>query len=221
MGMKKEEGAKLLFYVPLTNDFYPTIAWDNNLNIYRDPTTALIVNNSYNSQSRNATSAIMWECSVPTDRNSFTFNMWCNPNDPWQSGINFMHGFLNRSGGGNWGVIFGKHQSSAFNQIFSYNINRWDDVFGLLPTNKWTFVSWTVHEENGYFTFKVYWNGVKQGEFTEPQGSWWRANTEKFCFGSSGYGNDTCMGYFKHYSVFEEMTDKQVLELYNNDGIII
>ena len=214
---KKE--VKLLFYVPLTTNFIPVASWNNDFSIYRQPTTATIVENSYNAQSKNNTSAIMWGCAVPEGLN-FTFNMWCNPVYPWNTGINFMHGFLNIATGGYLGLIFGKHQTSAFNQIFSYNVNRWDDVFGLLPTNQWTFVSWTVHEEsNGDLTFRVYWDGIKQGEFTNPRGVWGRNNLEKFCFGSSGMGNDTCQGYFKHYSVFEEMTDDQIFALFEEGGI--
>ena len=38
------------------------------------------------------------------------------------------------------------------------------------------------------------------------------------CFGSTK-GSDTCPGTFKHYSIYEELSDAQILDLYNNGGI--
>jgi hypothetical protein len=204
-----------LFYVPLTVDKRPIIAWNNILTIGETQGNGTIIDGALNIPNNTSGMSMCWDSLIPQNKN-LTFCYWMNPNYA-ASGLNFMFGWMYISQSGS-GIAFSKLSPGNTNMFSTNgNINNTNNEMGLVPVNTWTFVCWTVKFNIPNITYTLYWNGVKKGEWIFNMPTFNRMSTERFSFGH--YSNNNCPGNFKHFSVYEELTDKQVLDLYNNEGV--
>ena len=220
LGISEIEPMTLLFYAPLTVDKLPTYTWD--IPGVFTLGNASIVSGALNIPSNSAQNSIQFNSNVPIDKD-LTFSMWCNPIYNNNSGnLNLMHGYLSYGNTPNIGGCFNKHYQFNYNSLHT----KWAEIasndMGLIPENLWTFVTFSlIFNTTTPPKLILYYNGVKQGEWTQ----WIGLNTSlireggKFCIGSLYGGNLNCQGNFNHFSVYEELTDQQVLNLYNNGGV--
>ena len=108
------------------------------------------------------------------------------------------------------------------------------------PENQWTFITWNLsyEPEINAFYFRVFANGILVTTPMVTDGIFAIKNNNYFKpfvgFGDMGYlpnnidltfaigglfSSFNVIGFYKHYSCYHNLTDDQVLELYNNGGV--
>lgn len=211
----------LLFYAPLTQNKEAVYAHDGKLYTHYAGSN-LIQNGELYNASRSSSYYTRWDSTVPVGVN-LTFNCFITPTALLNSGINCMHGFSrNIQGERNTALFLIKHQSQAYNSIASNYITPFAAVPDLMTLiNEKSFISWSIIFNGAYsYTVKFYKNGLLVFETTVSQPNWLGIDAnDRFSIGI-GSGTNNTIGYFSHFSVFEELSEIQIKTIYENGGIV-
>lgn len=199
-----------LFYAPLTRDFLPTIAWDNNLTVYSS-SGASIENNS--ARINSGSGGIMYNCSVPQNVN-LTFNCWlCYTGG---SGVNYSYGAATKNNAKYKGAQYANIGKAWMVCEYLYIIDGFTATRPEVP-NQFIFCSFTIiFNGNHSYTFKFYKNGIKIAEKTITNTTWLEFAD---CVFAISHFTNSMYAYYKHFSCYEELTDYQIKQLYDNGGI--
>ena len=203
------------FYTPLTTNLTPVIAHDNKYGIY-DYNDITFVNNSvYLSGGR--TSRIKFESECPIGIN-LTFNCWLKKTgDDWES---YSFGSCGRNDEHYYGLQY-HGPTNNYSLVCEYCYFCQGGQVAPIGTD--TFVSWTIiYNGNSNYTCKLYKDGIVQYTKTFTNTSWkgMGDQTMTTIFAIAHNIGGTMKGYYKHFSCFEELTDSEILELYQNGGIV-
>ena len=213
--LTEESFPGLFFYASLTESKYPDFVNEGDWGLYHEG-SSIIQNGELFISSRNSSYGLVFGKRVPIDVN-LTFSIFVTPQ--YALGFNDMHGYRTTNSQSNTGCRFAKHQNDNRNRFQTDGIGFDDVSFSLFAPNLTkTFISYTIIFNAPDYTFIVYVNGIKQGEWTFNEPLFSRSSLERFSIGTNA-SNNNCIGYFSHFSVFKQLSDKQVMQLYMNGGV--
>ena len=182
----------------MTGTLDATIAHDSNLSVYRSTVSSISSDGVYLSAASNG---IIWNCSVPVNTN-ITLNCWVKRTGGY--GVNY-----------SFGLQLSQYQNSWLTQEYLYFC--YVDSNYMPVNNVWTYISWTIiYNGNSNYTCKFYKNGqfVTEKNVTNTQ---WLGMTNCY-FGISHFTN-SMYAYYKHFSCYEELTNDDVAQLYQREGV--
>ncbi len=207
----------LLFYAPLTQNKEAVYAHDGILNTFYNGNNYIKDGELYN-PFNTSTCRTLWSTSIPQNKN-LTFNCFVTCKQ-YVSGINCMHGFSRLNPTMYSGLFLAKYPNNNSNEISADYIifHRANDLLTII--NEKHFITWTIiFNENASYTIKLYKNGVFHTQSTIHSTEWLGVTAEdKLSIGL--YGNNNTIGYFSHFSVFEELSEIQIKTIYENGGIV-
>lgn len=203
-------GRQPLFYAPLTGGtLNATIAHDSNLSVHNSVVGSLLSDSVRLSSSANG---IIWNCSVPVNTN-ITFNCWVKRTGG--SGVNYSFGAATKNNARYYGLQLSQYNAYWLMQEYLYFC--YVSANYMPENNVWTYISWTIiYNGSNNYTCKFYKNGqlVTEKTFNNTQ---WLGMTNCY-FGISHFTN-SMYAYYKHFSAYEELTDGEVAQLYQNGGV--
>lgn len=197
-----------LFYAPLTSTTVAAIAHDSDTSVYDESY------NSISSAGLRITAAghgIRWNCSVPVGMN-LTFSCWVNRTGG--QGVNYSFGAATQNNARYKGLQLSQYSSYWLMQEYLYFCSVGTNF--MTETNVYVFLSWTIiYNGNNSYTCKFYKNGVliETRTFTNTN---WQGMSDR-CFAISHFTN-SMYAYYKHFSCYEELTDAEVMSLYQRGG---
>lgn len=199
------------FYAPLTSDNLPTIAWDGNLTVYR-AVGCTIEDDALHVDG--GTNGIIWDCAVPQGRN-LTFSCWVKKSG--SNGVSYNFGCGPKQTTTRYtGLNYSEYNYYLLMQEYMYfylNPNRQY----LTQANQYVFISWTIiFSSNDTYTIKIYKNGVLDNHNTVSYSGF-----QKFaaCYFEISHFTNTMNAFNRHFSCYDELTDEEVFQLYNNGGL--
>lgn len=200
------------FYAPLTTDKVPTICYNNDYSIYYAGSTA-ILNGALYVASSASSQATVWGCDVPSI-NAFTINCYLKDSTKTQWGRRMA--LYDPSCPRYSGFCLGSYSNGqdcipADWLIFPFNGSY-------IPSNQWNFVSITAIKNGTNYVIKLYVDGLMKQQLSFTNTLWRFILNCKFATGFT-VSSDNQAGYQKHYSFYDELTDEQILQLYNNGGV--
>lgn len=214
--MKREENAiqqntatQPLFYAPLTGSIIASIAHNSDTSVYSSSVNSITSEGLYLSAGGHG---VIWNCSVPTGIN-LTFSCWVKRTGG--SGVNYSFGAATKNNARYYGLQLSQYNNYWLMQEYLYFCY----VSSNYPTvsNSYVFITWTIiYNGNNNYTVKFYKNGVlvTTNTFTNNQ---WLGMTN--CYFSISHFTNSMYAYYKHFSCYNEMTDSEVLSLYQRGGI--
>ena len=205
----------LLFYAPLIATTTPVFAWNGNLGVQQHGGGS-ISNSSFYMPST-GTAPIRWASAIKGGTN-LTFSCWVTPS--YGSGVNFMFGMLHTVTATRYaGLLLAKHVSQNYISLTTNYISPFaaSPAPPFVNSGERAFVSWTIiFDESNSYTVKFYKNGALVYTTTVVQSNWLGViDTAP----GIGLGGNTCPGRYSLFSIYEEMTDEQILKLYQEGGI--
>ena len=210
------EKTELLFYAPLITDKNPIFSWDGNLGIQQAGSCIIDAGTLYFAS--NGSTAIRWASSIKSGVN-LTFSCIVKPT--YSSGVNVMFGMLHQSITTRCsGLFLSKHVSHNYLGLISNYISPFSGSPAppFVTSGETAFVSWTIiFNGNSSYTVKYYNNGTLVHQVTVNQVDWLGVANNAPGIGLSG--NNSCAGRYSHFSIHEELSDTQILALYQNGGI--
>jgi hypothetical protein len=209
--INKKETKVCYFYAPLTKDLTPEKAHDSDFTVYKSTIGSVSSDGVYLSA---AAHGVMWNCSVPVNT-SLTFGCWVKRTGG--SGINYSFGAGTKNNARYYGAQLSQYSNTWLITEYLYlcTVNG-----NYMPvTNTWTYINWTiVYNGNNNYTFKFYKNGVLVETRNVTNAQWLgMAN----CYFAISHFTNSMFGYYKHFSCYEELTDAEVAQLYQNGGVAV
>ncbi|MBP5401378.1 MAG: hypothetical protein J6Y35_07105 [Bacteroidales bacterium] len=200
------------FYAPLTNDFVPSISHNGDYTVYKS-TGSTMTNDGVYVNGRY--SGLMWNCTVPNNTN-ITFNCWfkfINNNV-----TSYAFGAATKDNRRYAGCQYATYQNYWLICEWLYLCPIASSIPRPHATNTWVYISFTIiYNGNNSYTFKFYKNGVFVTEKTLTDNTWLKLQD---CYFAFGHFVDTLTGYYKHFSCFDELSESEILTLYQNGGIV-
>lgn len=199
------------FHAPLTTNNVPTIAWDGD-NTVNKQTNCTFTDGSIKLNA--SSSGIVWNCAVPQGKN-LTFSCWVKKVSG--SGVNYNFGCGPKTTTTRYtGLNYSEISYCILMQeylYFYYNPNK----TYLTNTNSYTFITWTMIFNGGNsYTIKFYKNGILDNKNTITNTSW---QEFKNCYFEIGHFTNSMVALNRHFTCHEELSDEEVLQLYNRGGV--
>ena len=198
------------FYAPLQVDLIPTISRDENYTVYRSAYTSITEADGL--RIAGGSQGVMWNTSVPVNEN-LTFGCWFKRTGG--SGVNYSFGCGTKNNARYYGLQLSMYSSYWLMQEYLYFCSVSSTYLPI--TNTWCYLNWTIiYNDSNNYTCKFHRDGalVASRTFSNTQ---WLGMTN--CFMAISHFTNTTYGYYKNFTCFEELTDSEVLKLYQNDGV--
>jgi len=230
----------LLFYAPLTEHKKPTMAWDNQMgHSYAGTSQIDSTENALYIDTNNMNNRLTFASIIPliNPRNLF-FSCLVKPTYN-TFGYNDMFGFVSDADNivAGTSCLFARHLTNSRNNIRSGNITNFpSDTVIYATEGQWTFITFNLYytPNDDTFYFRIFKNGILQKTPNHPNGIFVLNNVDFTAFGDVGNiaartnnrfsiggkssaNNTNC--YYKHFSVYHNLTDAQVLKLFQNGGV--
>lgn len=199
------------FYAPLTSNNLPVVAWDGNYTVNRT-TNCSLTDGSL--KLNGASSGIVWDCMVPQGKNlSFS----CFVKKIQSYGVSYSFGCGPKTTTTRYtGLNYNEYNYYLLMQEYLYFYRNPNNQY-LTSSNSYNFITWTlIFNDNGTYSVKIYKNGVINNQNTVTNTSW-----KKFenCYFEIGHFTNSMVALNRHFTCHEELSDEEVLQLYNRGGV--
>ncbi len=204
------------FYAPLTGSLEPMYSCNNDFTVYDSAYYSLSdTNGLYLS---GATHGVIWNTQVPSDK-TLTFGCWVKYVSTAYSPCRSF-GAGPKDTGMQKGLIFTQY-NSYWIYTGSLSFCQVSNNY-MTESNTWVYLNWTVKctgisNNLEQYTCKFYKNGVLTETKSFQYGGGNLDMTD--CYFTIGNRNSPLFAYYKHFSCFEELSDDDVLKLYQNGGV--
>jgi hypothetical protein len=208
----QQQSKKCYFYAPLLSDYVPVVSHNNDYSVYRS-VGCTVTSDGVRVEGRY--SGLMWNCPAPYDVN-ITFNCWFKYIS--NSVTSYAFGAATKDNRRYAGCQYATYQNYWLICEWLYLCMISSSIPRPHVSNTWVFLSFTIiYKGNNSYTFKFYRNGVFVTEKTLTDNTWLKLQE---CYFALGHFVDTLTGVYKHFSCFEELTEAEIMELYQNGGIV-
>ncbi len=209
----EEQQSKLLFYASFASSLTPEYTYDGNVELL---STSYCSASNGVMQSTNKNMCYKSASPIPAISEGEGITFCCYVKRTANSGICYSFGAAHSTNSTKYaGLQLVSYSSNVLVTEYLYFVTGYSINFSTLA-----FWAWTIHfNGSNSYTVKVYKDGVLVFTKTFSNTSWLGFANCYFAIGHAS--SNSCIGEFSHFSAWRELTDSEVLELYNAGGVAV